>query len=79
MEGRHHGDRIFDVFASEAEMTVEELIRAAEYLVKSSRDNFMKGHLDAAKHDLLTVAAKIVGTLPGPFEQGAASPAKMQW
>ncbi len=60
-------------------MTVEELIESAEKLVKSARDKFMQGHLEAAKLDLLTVAAKIVGTLPGPAEQGVSSPSKMQW
>lgn len=60
-------------------MTVEELIEAAERLVKSSRDNFMKGHLETAKHDLLTVAAKIICTLPCPANLHAPSPGNMQW
>ncbi len=44
-------------------MSVAELIEAAERLVKLSRDNYMKGHLEAAKCDLLTVARKIIDTL----------------
>ncbi len=60
-------------------MTFEQLLEVAEKLVKSSRDKYMKGHLDAAKLDMLNVAAKIVGTLPYPADQGAPSPGKMQW
>lgn len=60
-------------------MTFEELLEAAENLVKSARDKFMKGHLDTAKHDLLKAAGKIVGNLPYPVEQVAPSPGNMQW
>jgi len=60
-------------------MSFEELIEVAERRVKSARENFMKGHLEAAKNDLLVVAAKVIGMLPEPADQHAPSPGKMRW
>lgn len=60
-------------------MTIEELIREAERLVKSARGNYTQGHTDAAKCDLLTAVRKIIGTLLDPAEQKVFSPDNMEW
>ncbi len=60
-------------------MSVEDLIREVEHLVKSSRDNYTQGHTDAARLDLLTVAAKIIDTLLEPADQATPGPGNMRW
>lgn len=69
---------ISEVFGRLSEMTVGELIVEAEKLVKASKDSYMNGNLEAAKHDLLVVAGKIMGELPGPVEKPAPWPGQGQ-